>query len=746
MCDKAEKKAITDLINNSTYLLNELSNDKKFFAGVEERESRIDIWKYDKGEYKYLQTLDKHCGIVKVITFNNKATLLFSGSFTHEIKVWELSKNKFKVSQTLESHKEPLKKLKVCSQDKYLFSLYKDNFLIIWERRIKKLNYTKKKKKFLRYCKYQIIKKLNYKKKKKKFLRYCKYQIIKNFPYDIDNIIISQNQKFIQIKAFNNKINIFDLEKKEFINESKIRALLLKPKLQKLLLVLRLIELSKEQQVKKNKQLRNKKKDIIKKKNKTNKSETYKIKINKTITLDKFNKRILKEINKFRKNINIKDSSKTIKTSNKSPIIRKSTGVITVNVGLDFGTSATKIAYRRGANGRVCPLLFDHKLPKYENYFIPTVVTFDDQNKLLLGLQAAEYLQNNKNSRGINNFKVLFVYGKGKNYKNSSLQNIYEKNKEHFIKKGIKIRYEEIIVSFIAYVMRISKNKIVGELSNLVLDFSFNICLPVDYINNNTIFERFKKIIAAAEFIERTDYSKSKDVEYIRKILRIIRYDSKRTRVFAIPETVAEVASYTSSAAVREGLHEIIDFGAGTTDVSFINIKKPRRKDQEISFYASEVLPYGFREINEITGKQQRIKKIKYLRKVFDKTSRIWSEAYKHYQKTDFWESVLILISGGGAESELVPNIFSQSQAWQDCYKIKHNLQKLPIPENYTKVEQKIPFHRFAVAYGLTIPKPKLDLKKYTLPKDATDDTPTDIYVPRRDNDERIPNKNWLRK
>jgi len=60
-------------------------------------------------------------------------------------------------------------------------------------------------------------------------------------------------------------------------------------------------------------------------------------------------------------------------------------------------------------------------------------------------------------------------------------------------------------------------------------------------------------------------------------------------------------------------------------------------------------------------------------------------------------------------------------------------LSSLLRPDDYDSGEAEAPFERMAVAYGLAIPKPMLE--RYTLPKDAPDQTPPRLryHLPDRD-------------
>ncbi len=101
-----------------------------------------------------------------------------------------------------------------------------------------------------------------------------------------------------------------------------------------------------------------------------------------------------------------------IKDDTKSHAIKRRKEKFHIWVGLDFGTSATKIVHSPvGGKGKVSPILFNHNLPHYPSYCLPSLAAFDDTGKLLLGSEAARFLAKKPWDSGLRRFKVI-VAGK----------------------------------------------------------------------------------------------------------------------------------------------------------------------------------------------------------------------------------------------------------------------------------------------------------------------------------------------
>ena len=719
---KTETKTKTEVVEtvrhfkDKKYIIQVFNKESNLFAGVEDRENRIDIWKYENNNYHFLSTLDKHCGIVKSLCFSDDGEILISGSVTKEIKVWSLKDDDFKVIQTLSEEKNAVINLKISNEKKTIISIDRDDNLIIWKT-------------------HQKMYRSGRKKKKKYRDEFYNYYEINNFSYPFSLLTINENS--IMITISNQSYLLFDTISNEFKNINEIDSALKKyQKKQDKLINKKIVK-----PIRKDIEVRKAKVDITPQK-------TLKKDYNPDKVKTEEDHKINSEIIEFRRNIS-KLSVPEQKKKIFSPIRRKTTETVDIIVGLDFGTSNTKIAYRRVSTNQVKPILFNHKSAIHENHFLPSIAVFRNDGNLLLGLDAAKYLKSNPQKKGIFNFKMLFVSEIDESLNNNeNIKLMKEKIEPEFDERILQQfndrKFRLIVISYLAYTMREARNKIMKELPNRILDISFNICIPVDYVNSNIVSDEFQKLIASAEFLERKYFDKYSNFEFLDLIYRNIDYDEDHTRVFDIPETVAEVASYTTSSSIKEGLHALIDFGAGTTDISIFNIKHPRKENQKFVFYSSHILNYGFRRVDLLKELNKTDEIEKYILFLWEKSNIAWHNAYYGHLTNDIdWkgDKVQIFISGGGAGEKLVSKIFRKPRVNKEKWESHpHPLRLLPTPEDYES--KKIPFHRFAVAYGLSNPKPKLRINDFLLPKDAPNDTPIPIYKEvYKEFDERIPFK-----
>lgn len=682
------------------YQLIKLNNNKTFAACVKDKESRIDIYRTGVSSYKQIETLDKHSGIVKYLYFSDSGTL-FSGSSIGKIKVWQHNFNSFKIIHTLEKHSDEISDILADKTTNFLISRDKGNKLIFWKK--------------------QTNRRQNFKNLR---VVYFDQETIENCHIPFDDLKFDEGKIFF--KDQNNDLLFYDFNSFRIGDLDKIRE-----------------SLTRREQILKS--LRSKTKKPVRSIDNEIKSKLKPTQKNKKlIEVRQVDLLIREEIENFRNIINSSTANDKISSDN-SPIGRKTGEVIRINVGIDFGTSYTKVAYSRVNPRVVRPLIFEHKLNNVENNFIPSLLFFDKKDNLHIGIKAAEQVKNPEDC--IYNFKMLFVSEIDKSLKkNLSIAHMLHRFNKHtlHLEEIGDFKFRLMVCAFLSHVMHETRKKIRVEMDYRPLDLSFNICIPVDYMNNNNILQEFRKIIAAAEFIERIHPEKIIDLKYIYDVFINIAYDNDRTRVYEIPETIAEVASYTTSRRVKAGLHVIIDFGAGTTDISIINIKNPRNIDQQFSFYSSNIINYGFREVDRYKRRNEPEKIEDYIYELWERSHVAWANAYDHHLTDDLsWkgDKVQIFISGGGSQEKLVSEIFCKPRVNREKWeRFLHPIEPLPIPVDYQDLGINIPFHRFAVAYGLSNPKPVLRVNDYILPKDSANDTPEMKYRnPYKEADDRLP-------
>lgn len=450
--------------------------------------------------------------------------------------------------------------------------------------------------------------------------------------------------------------------------------------------------------------------------------------------------------------------------------IKPSDDLLHIQIGLDFGTNCSKACYSViGSSHKVFPVIFDHKLSSFPSFTMPSIAMFDSNKKLLLGKDAAVILENQKWGCGMRNFKTLLAAINEHSFRDKTSEGMFY---EHV--KGHKLNPEEvnpyvITATYIAYLMHVIREYTSHKFKIRKLNLIFNVCIPIDYITRNHVKTEFENSFALASAVEKrwkSDSDNFNPVEVALSLKDKIKYDEKdpETRIYAIPEAIAEVVAYLKSSKKESGMHALIDFGSGTTDISIFNLIIG---EEDHSFwYAASAIPYGVFQIEKVlVGVLEKEKKDNSLKAMFKMINNMdpregkygdalkrtddelngffssreykgaWTEAYKHLKKEKFWKDVKVFVSGGGSQLPYIGK-FSSTPWWSQIEE-RYKVEFLAKPDDFD-VADDVPFYRMAVAYGLTWPKPML--RGHVLPKDAPDHTPPPL--PRKklfDRDELYP-------
>lgn len=453
---------------------------------------------------------------------------------------------------------------------------------------------------------------------------------------------------------------------------------------------------------------------------------------------------------------------------------------VAIQVGIDFGTSSTKVAYRQiGGRGKsVRPIIFRHNLPHYPRYCLPTIAAFDKSLNLHFGSEAVHLLRNHTWNMGLRRFKILVAGDCDNSFRDVEAEQEYNEYLVSCGKAYDDYKPHFLAVAFLVLVMRQARQIIQKDFRNSEIVFSFNICMPIDFIENNPVSSVYEKIIATAELTDsncRENVSPEILLAYIKEHYEDGVFQSNESRrVFFVPESIAETASYFDSLHVQEGLHAVIDFGAGTTDISIFNLCDVKKANAHSYWYATRNLPQGMQQIRSIiaayleqyhgnnghrVNEQQvtelfeknfsripkpiREKASHRLKQIWKESACVWRQAYSHVRNQNAWDvhanppvyrrtrhslykdhRVDIYICGGGANVRSVKEIFQHNPntiTWGP-----YPIRSLPEPDDYDSLKEKAPFSRLSVAYGLTIPIPSL--QQFTLPKDSPDHTPVMVY------------------
>ncbi len=429
-----------------------------------------------------------------------------------------------------------------------------------------------------------------------------------------------------------------------------------------------------------------------------------------------------------------------------------------IMVGLDFGTSSTKVLYRdyeKGARGEVFPIFFTHDIPKYSEFLLPSVVSFYN-DRLFFGkepLPDKDSFLSLKSCLGC--LGGAFQDTCPQNKKRKDCIQIENDNKESFSKKFLAALYLAYVVNEVYKVLDAKYGK------EFDLKLICNMGIPVAYYQNPECKKLFSDIFASAEYMKGNIRQGIFTQEALQHCLQAfsdikeIPDNQKNTNV--LEETYAPIFSDLLQPSYQgAGKHVIVDVGAGTTDIVVfdfpeINFKNglpviPTLDPESFSvggdnidekilrnfendecfqnnrnslLYAIRTAKHNAEKNNnfnfELEGESYSVDIKKYKKASSEVADKIYESyratAYKAYQKRkkeSEWEKMTLYRIGGGSQIQSISNILKTPLPLN--YKdMVLNLGNLEAPEelkadsgyDLSWVTENYSF--FSVAFGLTL-------------------------------------------
>lgn len=406
----------------------------------------------------------------------------------------------------------------------------------------------------------------------------------------------------------------------------------------------------------------------------------------------------------------------------------------TVTIGLDFGTSSTKVVINNNTVGKSFAVPFGPFGHPENKYLIPTRPYFDWSEKLCLAsLNEGIALKELKGVlMGIHSAKLNFTD-----------------------EKELDTEVEVLTVAYLAKVIRLSRNWFLNNqrraFGHAKIDWQLNIGIPSTGHELENKKKQFKSLAISAWWlsVQKGDIT----MTLAEKSLRIINdadthlTDIHPANINVIPEIVAEVIGYARSDRRNNGLHLMIDIGAGTVDIASFNLGNNDEGDK-YSIFTGDVRWLGAFELHKqrinfvkermghwlgiISNSEDPVKAIpndanEYVPDIdslgisnslldsefFTKYKQALQQTVVHVRKKRdpnslHWNTgIPVFICGGGSHIAFYESVTKHvNDWWVDNNTAGLKIIQLPMPSNFEAPNlAENQFHRLAVAYGLSFPE-----------------------------------------
>lgn len=264
-----------------------------------------------------------------------------------------------------------------------------------------------------------------------------------------------------------------------------------------------------------------------------------------------------------------------------------------IYLGIDFGTSYTKIAYFKDKNNRG---VIDFGSPEKSCFMMPSVVYYDN-------LATFSMSRNNENFKQIRFFKATMDPHQ-LSYENLRYDDIAIPKTITFDKSEGSCDSFEFLCSvfFLANVIRHSKNKITKKLGCTISTLTISMGIPIINLNEIVLREIYNKALHAAVSIEENnEILDSMSIEEVwlqfKESLRSfdnIYYNTPKVHMnCTMPELFAESIFIMHRNTVPAGFYYVIDIGGGTSDFAFMHKQSKNSKDFWFYCHSANVAAIG---------------------------------------------------------------------------------------------------------------------------------------------------------
>jgi hypothetical protein len=312
---------------------------------------------------------------------------------------------------------------------------------------------------------------------------------------------------------------------------------------------------------------------------------------------------------------------------------------IFVTIGIDFGTSFTKVCFSEGKSFHF--VLFNGS--KYK----PSIIYYDHGNDRLYFVRPSN----------IDTEEILY-------FKYSIIEESLPKGRR-LSKSGVSIKPEILCgVFYLACLINESKkyigNYFLNIMKNINIEWSITMGVPIDnYESGNK--NLYDKILHIANSLSNDFEKYSVDLPYIDKyykeheVMKIPKYGE--SRINTLPELYAESLAFLQNRNVANGVYALMDVGGGTVDLAVML----KENQNEFSIVSKDIRPLGIEIVsNGISACPKYVHEIKHDLKTNNQLSNLQyisiqkERTYKEKLRRCFAELVMDLKYKSGATNEAI--------------------------------------------------------------------------------------------
>lgn len=401
---------------------------------------------------------------------------------------------------------------------------------------------------------------------------------------------------------------------------------------------------------------------------------------------------------------------------------------LVVIIGLDFGTSSTKILYRVRDDIAAKLVIPDpHVLDNYPYIASPSLVAIHD-GRMHFGSK-------------------VFACSKASLIRGLKTRLIHDSaSSSRALIPGYGAATADFLTAmYLAWILTQTRKRIELREGTTHVDWRTNVAAPMSQFENRELKCKYRRILHAAWQLafERRDEGEGLSIEEgLASVAAFLREDAalpaESDMPYAVmPETLAPLVSLGSDARFQVGKYLVADIGAGTTELS-INFFPSPSQGFPVSCYADQSLPLGMESLVDNGGTVRPAE----LDSLVQEARRTWHFGFKtemndHNLKMS-WKGLRILLAGGGSQNATIRKRLEKSRAsivhaFHNCTDVSYEVSVYePTSIDANGVSKKrFPGFLLPVADGLSIERRRWP--EFIEPKRIEPIPPTDFVRPEID-------------
>jgi uncharacterized coiled-coil DUF342 family protein len=407
--------------------------------------------------------------------------------------------------------------------------------------------------------------------------------------------------------------------------------------------------------------------------------------------------------------------------------------VLALNLGIDFGTSFTKVCFRDVARVRSGIVTFTDEFTHLEEALLPTKIGILADGTLITGLTASEW------QRYEDQVQTTVEFIKMRLAEFDLPQGVGSWQLEKLPGVSDAKTVENLCAYYLSRVITRARDWIRLHKPELIInqkiDWSANVGVPVEYCDSKAI-ARFETALSLGWLLSNEPLTEPMTMQTLHDRLETLRATLEETAIdcHAVPEIAAEVWALIDSREVDEGFYVLFDVGDGTLDGSSFRYWNDEG-EKKVDFFSGKVNPLGVTAFSQRLAQELGIAEMDVKDTVCGNSTRysdhfqtstarkeiqrlvakVIQEGSSRYGEHGFRlvygskKTLDILIGGGGGQTLFYERaIKSTHQDFQHARSgiPEYKVGSLPLPKDLeTNGIEHHEFHRFAVAYGLSIPE-----------------------------------------